>query len=400
MPVAPHVATKTAPSNHKIRTPPAHGCVEQDEDFKMKKAPKLSALGALCLFAFSFTGTGVAPAAAQSVADFYAGKRINVVIGFGSGGGYDQYARVFARHMGDFIPGKPTLVPQSMPGAGSRKAANWLYNVAPKDGTTLAMLGQNTATDQALKAEGVQFDVRNFFWIGNMVVVNNTLAVWHTSGVKTIEEATKKQLNIGGTGAASPSVIYPQVANNLLGTKFKIIAGYPGGGDVNLAMERGELDGRGSNSWASWKSTQADWLRDKKVNILFQVGPAREPDLPDVPLLTELAKTPDQKKVFEVLSADVSVGRPFLTTPGVPATRVAALRKAFDDTIKSKPFLADAEKMKMDISPMSGVELQKIVSATVEMPESIIALVKAAIEIRDMEALAPEKGGVSTGGGN
>ena len=364
----------------------------------MRDVRKLSAFAVLSLLGYSLAA--IAPAAAQGTADFYAGKRINVVIGFGAGGGYDQYARVFARHMGEFIPGKPTLVPQAMPGAGSRKAANWLYNVAPKDGTTLAMLGQNTATDQALKAEGVQFDVRKFFWIGNMVVVNNTLAVWHTSGVKTIEEATKKSLNIGGTGAASPSVIYPQVANNLLGTKFKIIAGYPGGGDVNLAMERGELDGRGSNSWASWKSTQADWLKDKKVNILFQVDPKREPDLPDVPLLTELAKTPDQKKVFEVLSADVSVGRPFLTTPGVPADRVAALRKAFDDTSISKSFMADAEKLKMDIAPMSGVELQKIVSDTVEMPDAIIALVKNAIEIRDMEALAPEKGGVSPDGGN
>ncbi len=353
------------------------------------KAHKLSAFVAVGLLVYSLVGT----AQAQSPAEFYAGKRINVVIGYGAGGGYDQYARVFARHMGDYIPGKPTLVPQGMPGAGSRKAANWLYNVAPKDGTTLAMLGQNTATDQALKAEGVQFDVRKFFWIGNMVVVNNTLAVWHTSGVKTIEEATKKALSIGGTGAASPSVIYPQVANNLLGTKFKIISGYPGGGDVNLAMERGELDGRGSNSWASWKSTKADWLKEKKVNILFQVGPKREEDLPDVPLLTELAKTPEQKRVFEVLSADVSVGRPFLTTPGVPADRVAALRKAFDDTIKGKPFLADAEKLKMDIAPMSGVELQKLVSNTVEMPDSIIALVKEAIEIKDVQELPAQKTG-------
>ncbi|MFN4283770.1 MAG: Bug family tripartite tricarboxylate transporter substrate binding protein [Alphaproteobacteria bacterium] len=365
----------------------------------MRHFRKAAACAVVGLSGYALAGVGAAEAQ-QSVADFYAGKRVNVVIGYGPGGGYDQYARVFARHMGEYIPGKPTLVPQAMPGAGSRKAANWLYNVAPKDGTTIAMLGQNTATDQALKAEGVQFDVRKFYWIGNMVVVNNTLAVWHTSGVKTIEEATKKSLNIGGTGAASPSVIYPQVANNLLGTRFKIIAGYPGGGDVNLAMERGELDGRGSNSWASWKSTQADWLKEKKVHILFQVGPKREPDLPDVPLLTELAKTPEQKKVFEVLSADVSVGRPFLTTPGVPAERVAALRKAFDDTIASKSFLADAEKLKMDISPMSGVDLQKIVTETVEMPDEIIALVKSAIQIRDMEALAPEKGGVSPDGGN
>ena len=357
----------------------------------MRDFRKTAACAALAFGGITLSGA----AAAQSPADFYAGKRINVVIGYSGGAGYDQYARVLARYMGEHIPGKPTLIPQNMPGAGSRKAANWLYNVAPKDGTTIAMLGQNTATDQALKAEGVQFDVRKFYWIGNMVVVNNVLSTWAASGVKTIEDATKKVATIGGTGAASPSVIYPQVANNLLGTKFKIIAGYPGGGDVNLAMERGEVDGRGSNSWASYKSTKSDWLRDKKVYMLFQVGPKREDDLPDVPLLTELAKTPEQKKVFEVLSADVSVGRPILTTPGVPQDRVAALRKAFDDTFKDKAFLAEAEKQKMDISPMTGAELQKIVGATVEMPDEIIAMVKAAIEIKDMEALAPEKGGVN-----
>ena len=359
------------------------------------EARKLSALVAMSLFASSLAMVGIGAAQADSADEFFAGKRINVVIGYSGGAGYDQYARVLARYMGEHIPGKPTLIPQNMPGAGSRKAANWLYNVAPKDGTTLATLGQNTATDQALKADGVQFDVRQFNWIGNMVVVNNVLSTWAASGIKTIEDATKTPSSIGGTGAASPSVIYPQVANNLLGTKFKIIAGYPGGGDVNLAMERGDVDGRGSNSWASYKSTKGDWLRDNKVNILFQVGPKREDDLPDVPLLTDLAKTPEQKKVFEVLSADVSVGRPILTTPGVPQDRVAALRKAFDDTFKDKAFLAEAEKQKMDISPMSGAELQKIVAATVEMPDSIIAMVKAAIQIRDMEALAPEKGGVN-----
>jgi tripartite-type tricarboxylate transporter receptor subunit TctC len=360
------------------------------------KARKLSAFVAVGLFGCALADAGAATA--QSPAEFYAGKRVNVIIGYSAGAGYDQYARVLARFMGEHIPGKPTLIPQNMPGAGSRKAANWLYNVAPKDGATLATLGQNTATDQALKADGVQFDVRKFNWIGNMVVVNNVLSTWAASGIKTIEDATKKQSSIGGTGAASPSVIYPQVANNLLGTKFKIIAGYPGGGDVNLAMERGEVDGRGSNSWASYKSTKADWLRDNKVNILFQVGPKREDDLPDVPLLTDLAKTPEQKKVFEVLSADVSVGRPILTTPGVPQDRVDALRKAFDDMFKDKAFLAEAEKQKMDISPMTGAELQKIVAATVEMPDSIIAMVKSAIEIRDMEALAPEKGGVNPNG--
>jgi tripartite-type tricarboxylate transporter receptor subunit TctC len=282
-------------------------------------------------------------------------------------------------------------VVQNMPGAGSRKAANWLYNVAPKDGSVLATLGQNTPTDQALGQPGIQFDANKFNWVGNMVVVNNSLAVWHTTGVKTLEDATKKELAIGASGASSPSVLYPQVANNLLGTQFKIISGYPGGGDINLAMERGEVDGRGSNSWASWKSTKADWLKDKKVNILFQVGLKRESDLPDVPLLSELGRTPEERQVLEVISADVAVGRPILTTPDVPKDRVAALRKAFDDTIKDKAFIAEAEKQKMDINPLSGEELQQVVAKVLSHSPDVIAKVKQAITIKDMKLLPGAK---------
>jgi tripartite-type tricarboxylate transporter receptor subunit TctC len=343
------------------------------------------------VIAAAFTLGLVNSAAAQSVADFYKGKNVSVIIGYGVGGGYDQYARVLARFMGSQIPGTPTLVVQNMPGAGSRKAANWLYNVAPKDGSVLATLGQNTPTDQALGQPGIQFDANKFNWIGNMVVVNNSLAVWHTTGVKTLEDATKKELAIGASGASSPSVLYPQVANNLLGTQFKIISGYPGGGDINLAMERGEVDGRGSNSWASWKSTKADWLKDKKVNILFQVGLKRESDLPDVPLLSELGRTPEERQVLEVISADVAVGRPILTTPDVPKDRVAALRKAFDDTIKDKAFLAEAEKQKMDINPLSGEELQQVVAKVLSHSPDVIAKVKQAITIKDMKLLPGAK---------
>lgn len=336
---------------------------------------------------FVFSGT----AQADSVSDFYAGKRITVVIGYGPGGGYDEYARLLARFMGEHIPGKPTMVPQNMPGAGSRNAANWLYNLAPKDGTAVATLSQTTPTDQALGQPGIRFDVRKFNWIGNMVVVNNTLAVWHTTGIKTLEEATKKQLTIGATGASSPSVLYPQVSNNLLGTKFKIITGYPGGGDINIALERGEVDGRGSNSWASWKSTKADWLKEKKINILFQVGPKREPDLADAPLWSELAKNEEQRRVLEILSGDVAVGRPIIGPPGVPADRVKALREAFDATMKAPDFVAAAAKQKMDINPMNGEALQQVASKIVDVPPNVIAMVKEAIQIKDTKARAGEK---------
>ena len=338
------------------------------------------------LIAGALLAGSAAPASAQTIADFYKGKRVNLVIGYGTGGGYDFYARLLARFIGDHIPGKPTIVAQNMPGAGSRGAANWLYNVAPKDGTAIAMVGQATPLDQALGQPGIQFDVRRFNWIGNMVVVNNLLFVSAKTGVTTIEDARKTALAIGSTGASSPSVLYPQVSNNLLGTKFKIVSGYPGGGDINLAVERGEVDGRGSDSWASLKANNPDWLRERKVNILFQVGPRREADL-DAPLWSELGANDEQRQILDVLSGDIAVGRPILTAPGVSAERVTALRQAFDDTLKDPQFIEAANKAGMFINPMGGVELQAIASRIVTPSPQVIAAVKEAIRIKDVQDL-------------
>ena len=328
-----------------------------------------------------------APARADAVADFYRGKRINLVIGFGTGGGYDTYARLLARFIGEHVPGNPGVVAQNMPGAGSRGAANWLYRVAPKDGTVIATLGQGTATDQALGQPGIQFDARRFNWIGNMVVVNNILFVSAATGVKTIEDAKKKPLSIGASGGSSPSVLYPQVSNNLFGTKFKSVSGYPGGGDINLAVERGEVDGRGSDSWASIKATNPGWLADKKVNILFQVGPRREADLPDVPLWSDLAQNDEQRQILDVLSGDVAVGRPILTAPDVPAERVGALRQAFDETMKDPKFLAAAEQANMYFNPIGGEELQRIVGRILSPSPEVMAKVKNALKPNDLHGL-------------
>jgi len=331
----------------------------------------------------------VSPAAAEDVADFYRGKRVTFIVGFGTGGGYDIYARLLGRFMGEHIPGKPTLVLQNMPGAGSRRAANWLYAVAPRDGTTIATIGQATPIDQALGRPGIQFDARQFNWIGNLVVVNNIMFVSAASGVGTIEEAKGKTLTIGATGASSPSLLYPPVSNNLLGTKFKIVAGYAGGGDINLAVERHELDGRGSDSWASMKSTHADWLRDRTINILFQIGPRREPDLPGVPLWSELGAGEAQREVLEILSGDVAVGRPILTAPGVPADRVNALRKAFDDTLRDPQFIAAAAQAGIYINPMGGEELQAIVRKIASPAESIAAVLGQATAFTDLQKTGP-----------
>jgi tripartite-type tricarboxylate transporter receptor subunit TctC len=328
-------------------------------------------------------------AAGDDVADFYRGKRINFVIGYGTGGGYDIYARLFARFVGEHIPGNPTVVPQNMPGAGSRRAANWLYTVAPKDGTAIACLGQATPTDQALGQPGIAFDARKFNWIGNLVVVNNIMFVSAASGAATMDDAKKKTLSIGATGASSPSVLYPQVSNNLLGTRFKIVPGYSGGGDINLAVERHELDGRGSDSWASMKSTHADWLRDGKINILFQVGPRREPDLPGVPLWSELGESADQRQILEILSGDVAVGRPILTAPGVPADRVRALRKAFDETLVDPQFIEAAKQANIYINPMGGEELQAMIDRIAGPSEKVLTMLRQATEFKGAEKTGP-----------
>jgi tripartite-type tricarboxylate transporter receptor subunit TctC len=310
-----------------------------------------------------------APVSAQSVEEFYKGKTISMVIGYSPGGGYDTYARLVARFMGDHIPGKPTIVPRNMPGASSRVAAAFVYNVAPKDGTVLATGDQSLSVAQAM-GEKLQFDTTKFIYIGNPSAENNTTVTWHTSPVKTIDDAKKTELPVGATGGSTSSQ-YPRAMNALLGTKFKVILGYPGGNDINLAMERGEVAGRGSNSWASWKATRPEWLKDKKINILVQIGLNKAPDLPDVPLLMDLAANPEDKAVLRLLSAPSAIGRPIFTTPGVPEDRVKALRAAFEATIKDPAFIEEAKKTQMEIDPVSGEELQRIVADIVATPERV-----------------------------
>jgi hypothetical protein len=311
-----------------------------------------------------------APAFAQTPADFYKGKTVDMVIGFSVGGGYDVYARTVARFMGEQIPGKPRIVPKNMTGAGSRVAANFVYNVAPKDGTVLATADQSMPLEQAVGDAGITFDTRKFTWIGTPIFENNTLVTWHTSPVKTVEDAKRLEVAVGATGF-NTSAQYPQVMNSLLGTKFKIIMGYPGGNEINLAMENGEVAGRGSNNWTSWKSTKPDWIRDKKINILVQIGLTKAADLPDVPLLMDLAKNEDDRLALKLVSAPPMVGRPVFSTPNVPDDRTKALRDAFDATMKDPAFLEEAKKTGLDINPIGGVELQKIVADIIDTPKPV-----------------------------
>jgi tripartite-type tricarboxylate transporter receptor subunit TctC len=345
---------------------------------------RTSTLLGLCAAALGGVLANLAgPAHAQSPAEFYKGKNIDLIIGFTQGGGYDVYARTVARHMENHIPGQPRIIPKQMTGAGSRKAAGYVYNVAHQDGTTIATADQSLPLQQALEEPGLQFDANKLLWVGNVNADNNTLAVWHTSGITSIEQCKTQEVVLGATGP-NTSAQYPQVMNNLIGTKFKIINGYPGGADINLAMERGEVAGRGSNAWASWKSTRADWLKEKKINILVQIGLEKAPDLPDVPLMMDLAHNADDRAVLRLLSAPTAIGRPIFTTPNVPTDRLTALRRAFDETMKDPKFLADAKQAKLDLNPVSGEKLQGIVEEIVAAPKPIAKRLAEALVIRDV----------------
>src|SRR5258707_1861654 len=283
------------------------------------------------------------PAAADEVSDFYRGKQIRFIVRTTPGGDYDQYSRLLARFMGKYIPGNPTLVAVNMPGGGGITAANYMAQVAPRDGTAIGIVSQGLASDQALgMSPQLKADLREFNWIANVVYSNQLLVVWHTSPTKTIEDAKKRVTTIGTTGAGSASVQYPAFYNNVLGTKFKIVFGYPGGQHIDLAMERGEVEGRGTNPYSGWMASKPTWIPQKLIIPLIHAGVEKEPSLPDLPLITDQAVKPEDKPLLEFMARVATVGRPLATTPGVPAERLAALRAAFAATIKDPEFIAAA----------------------------------------------------------
>jgi tripartite-type tricarboxylate transporter receptor subunit TctC len=316
------------------------------------------------------------PAAAQSVADFYKGKTIQMIVGVSAGGDYDLRARLLARHLSKHIPGNPKIVPQNMLGAGGLVAANWMANVAPKDGTALLAISSNLPVGQAVGLDGVKYDVRKFSYIGNTTDSPNVINSWHTTGITKIEQVMEKELVVGATGRSSGSYYYPAALNAFAGTKFKIVFGYRGGADVNIAMERGEVGGRGSNLWASWVSTRPQWLAEKKIHMLVQIGLKRNPDLKDVPLMQELVKSELHKQVMTFISADTAIARSIVTTPDVPADRVAALRAAFDAAMKDPALLKEAAQAHQDISPATGAAAQEIANSLANASPEVVAEAK------------------------
>jgi len=345
-----------------------------DKEQPMTVMPARPAAVAFAL-ALAGAGTATAPAQADPVADFYHGKTINLIVGTSPGNDYDYRGRLIARHMGRHIPGEPLIVPQNMPGAGGIKAANYLASIAPKDGTTVHIIMTNMMATQALQVPGVEFDTRRFRWLGNTTSTPNVINSWYTSGITSIEQVKTKELIVGAPKGTA-GVVYPTLLNKLAGMKFKIVTGYPGGNEVNIAMERGEVLGRGSNSWASWKSTKPDWLAEKKIIILAQVGLTRDPELATVPLLLELVSDERDRKLMTFISAETAISRALVTAPGVPAERVTALRRAFDATMKDPQFLAEAEKAKMDIQPMTGEDAQVIADSIANTSADVVTYAK------------------------
>ena len=320
------------------------------------------------------------PAAADAVRDFYKGKTVNLIIGYAPGAGYDTYGRLIARHYGRFLPGAPNIVPQNMPGAGSIKAANHIYNVAAKDGTALGMFASSAAFEQMFGGEGVQFDTAKFTWIGNIDESIGTCGVWHTTGVENFEQMLKTDLVFGGSGAAAVTSQHAIALRNLLGAKIKLVQGYNGAQDVKLAMARGEVQAGCGMALSSLKSQHAQEWKSGQLRPIIQLAIERSPDLPNVAHIYDYAKDEEMRQVFDLVFGRHVIGRPLSAPPGVPNDRKQTLRKAFMDTMNDKTFLADADKLRLDITPSDGEGVERLFSRFFGYPKAVVEKAVAAMK--------------------
>jgi tripartite-type tricarboxylate transporter receptor subunit TctC len=317
------------------------------------------------------------PAAAQ--APSLAGKNVTMLIGFGPGGGYDLWGRVVARHIGKHLPGTPSVVPQNMPGGGSFNAANHIYTIAPKDGTVLGIIARDAALGPLTGAPGARFDPLKITWVGTPTTETNVCIASAKAKVKTVKDLFENELIIGNTGVGTGTYSYPKALNGMIGTKFKLISGFPSSSDVFLAMERGEVDGI-CESLDSVTGKRPDWISGKKVNILFQGGVEPNPELKDVPFVVDLAKNEEQKQAIEFLYAGQGIGRPFVAPPDLPADRLKMLRDAFSATMKDPEFIADAKKQKLDVDPKDGEHLEALIKKIYATPKPIVEKVSELIK--------------------
>jgi tripartite-type tricarboxylate transporter receptor subunit TctC len=337
----------------------------------MKRGILVLALVAAC---------GAPAAAQQSVADFYKGKTVRIVVGISVGSGYDVTARALQRHLGKHIPGNPTVIVQNQPGAGSMTMVNQLYANGPFDGTVIGAPFNGLPTTPLLQPAGVRFDPNKMPWIGSTNRETQVTYMWHTAPAKKFTDIATTEVVTGAQAPGTTQYDYPTLANDVFKYKFKVVTGYKSTSDIHLAMERGEIHGNGATNWTTLLTLNGDWLKEKKVRVIAQWALKKHPDLPDVPMVLDLAKTEADRAALELVIARLEYGRPYFVPPGVPAERVQALRRAFDATMKDKEFLADAVKLKLEIDPLTGEQVQEVIGRVTGTPEPIAARVRKALE--------------------
>ena len=311
------------------------------------------------------------PARAAGVEDFYKGRTLSIVIGYSVGGGYDTYGRLLSRYIGDHIPGRPGVIPQNMPGAGSLKAANYIYGVAPKDGTAIATFGRTIPVAPLLAAAGATFDATKLTWLGSISRDTSLCVTSAKSAVKNWNDFLTKPSTLGGEGAGADPDVFAHLYKNVFGAKGKLVVGYPGTNDVSLAMERGEIDGFCGLSWSTLKSRHPEWLNNKSINIIVQAGLRKEPELPDVPLATDLTSTQEQLQIVKLILVSQEIARPFAAPPNLPAERATALVAAFDETMRDKNFLADAKMQLLDVDPVSAKNIGALLADVYATPKDV-----------------------------
>jgi tripartite-type tricarboxylate transporter receptor subunit TctC len=335
-----------------------------------------AAAAAICTAFFLLCGS--APLHADTVESFYKGRTVQFVVGYTAGGAYDLYARVLARHLAKHLPGRPMFVLQNMPGAGSLKAANYLYGVAPQDGSAIGMIGRGLAMEPLLGE--ARYDSRKFAWLGSITRETSVCATWVTAPVKRLADMFTQELTVGGEGSGSDPDVFALMLRNVFGARIKLVSGYPGGAEINLAMERGEVHGRCGWSWSSIKSTKAAWLKDGRLNLLLQFALQKESALADIPSVLEVAKTEEQTEILKLVLGRQSMARPVLAPPGTPGERKQALRSAFDATMEDPDFIADAAKADLEISPVAGAEIDRLLAELYRTPKDVIDKASRAIK--------------------
>jgi tripartite-type tricarboxylate transporter receptor subunit TctC len=352
---------------------PAQAGIRSDFPVSRKRAAFSSILALFIAF------VAVAPAHAEDVASFYRGKQIRFIVGSAPGGTYDLVARAVARHMAAHIPGDPSIIVENQPAASGLVMTNQLYALGPKDGTVVGVPLNGIPAAPLLKPNLAHYDAGKLIWLGSTTREPYVAYVWHTAPVQTLSQLLTEPLVVGGTTPGSTMVDFPQLTNAILGTKFKIVPGYGSTPLMNEAMERGETQGVAALGWEAVKAQLAHFLADKEVKVIAQFGLHQSAILPDVPLMIDLARTPADRRALALLFSRTEIGRPLFLPPGVPANRVEALRRAFDATMKDKAFLADAKKLGLDVDPLTGEQVQKLVADLASTPADTVARVRAAL---------------------